>query len=198
MTGIQIHCLLLIAREANAVGYDLTWIFAGSLLRTAMFMGLHRDPSHIPCTSLFQVEMRRRLWATILELSLQASMTTGGLPLISCTDYDCRNPSNIDDAQMDDDKSTPIPKPISLYTQNTLQIALVKTLPLRLKIAKLVNDFHSEPSYEEMIRLGSDLQKAYCTITHQFQFFRNNKARPTAFQENYSSFKLPLPSYAAS
>jgi hypothetical protein len=183
MTGIQIHCLVLIAREANAVGGDLTWVSAGSLLRTAMFMGFHRDPSHIPCTTSFQAEMRRRLWATLLELSLQASMTTGGSPLTSPADYDCQPPSNINGTQMDDDKkSLPIPMPMSVYTQTTLQIALTKTLPLRLKIAKLVNDFRSEPSYDETIRLGSELQKAYRTMTQQFQSFRNNQAHPSAFQ----------------
>ena len=39
--GIQIHCLLLLARQVTRLGADLVWISAGSLIRMAMQMGLH-------------------------------------------------------------------------------------------------------------------------------------------------------------
>lgn len=71
---LQIYTLLLIARERVAVSEDLVWISAGSLLRTAVHMGLHRDPNNLPPRTAFASEMHRRLWSTILELCLQSSL----------------------------------------------------------------------------------------------------------------------------
>lgn len=53
ITGLQVQCLLLLARQANAINGDLVWISAGSLLRTAMYMGFHHDPVHLPRMSFF-------------------------------------------------------------------------------------------------------------------------------------------------
>lgn len=65
---LQILILLCLARETTGIGADLVWISAGSLLRTAISMGLHRDPRKLPHMSLFNAEMRRRLWNTIIEV----------------------------------------------------------------------------------------------------------------------------------
>jgi len=59
--GTQDQCLLLSALQTNAVGGDLTWITTGSLVRTAMSVGLHRDPTHFPHMTISQAELRRRL-----------------------------------------------------------------------------------------------------------------------------------------
>ncbi|CAP70488.1 uncharacterized protein PODANS_3_5590, partial [Podospora anserina S mat+] len=78
---LQSHILLLLARKAVGVAEDMIWISVGSLLRTAMYMGLHRDGviGTSPNTNLFTSEMRRRIWNTILELSVQSSLNSGGL-----------------------------------------------------------------------------------------------------------------------
>lgn len=44
--GLQIQCLLILARQALSISGDLVWIAVGTLARTAMQMGLHRDPRH--------------------------------------------------------------------------------------------------------------------------------------------------------
>ncbi|KKY25505.1 putative c6 zinc finger domain-containing protein [Phaeomoniella chlamydospora] len=88
----------------------------------------------------------------------------------------------------EENKSTPIPKPLNVYTQTTLQISLWRTLPLRLKIAKLVNDFRCEPSYDETIRLGMELSKLCRTISLQFQCFGTSQASPTIFQSKLFDF----------
>lgn len=71
--GIQVHCLLLLARQVNRIGADIVWISAGSLIRMAMQMGLHQDPNHIGDMSTGQKELRRQLWYTILEMNVQAA-----------------------------------------------------------------------------------------------------------------------------
>lgn len=44
--GLQVQCLLILARQTLAVGGDLVWISLGTVTRTAIQMGLHRDPKH--------------------------------------------------------------------------------------------------------------------------------------------------------
>ena len=161
LAGLQVHCLMLLARQTNALGGDLIWISAGSLLRTAFNMGLHRDPKYFPKMSTFYSELRRRLWATILEMAIQSSVDSGMPPLISLQDFDCEPPSNIDDAEIDEaTKTSPASKPSSYFTQTSIQITLLKSLPTRLEVARLINDFRVDPSYDKVLRLGADITNA--------------------------------------
>jgi hypothetical protein len=47
INGLQVHCLLIIARQTLSVGGDLIWVSMGNLVRAAMQLGLHRDPRHL-------------------------------------------------------------------------------------------------------------------------------------------------------
>jgi hypothetical protein len=180
VVGLQVHCLLLLARQTNAVSADLVWISAGSLLRTAMHMGFHIDPRHIPSMSSFSAELRRRLWATILEIVVQSGMDSGGLPLIDDQDFDCEAPSNIDDVQMED--AIFEVKPAEQFTQTSLQIALLRSLPIRLKIAKCANDFRRDVLYDETLRLSAELTAIYRENSFLFHSFRRSGGHPTLFQ----------------
>ncbi len=191
LSGIQIYCLLLLARQTNVVGGDLSWITAGSLVRTAMSIGLHRDPTHFPNMSVFHAELRRRLWATILEIVVQSSLDSGMPPLISCEDYDSDPPSNIDDAQINEETETlPTSKPLDTFTQTSTQCALMRSLPIRLKVVNALNSIHSDLSYEDTLRLGSELTNAYRSNSLLFKSFlvtpsSMSQIRPTAFQMKF-------------
>ena len=185
LTAVQIHCLLLLARQACAVSADLVWISAGSLLRTAMHVGLHRDPCRLPKMSVLQAEVRRRLWATVLELQLQSSIDSGGQPLISLKDYDCEPPSNVDDADLTSEEvseAEPIAKPMDVYTETSVQIALLKSFPIRLKIAKTINDLHAHISYDTILKLHEELNNNLRSNAMSFKSFRSDSGQPTDFQ----------------
>jgi hypothetical protein len=185
LTGLQIHCLLLVSRQVNGVGADLVWISAGSLLCTAMHMGLHRDPSNFLKVSSFHSELRRRLWATVMEIVLQSSMDTGGLPTISTSDFDCRLPSNLDDVSLNEAEpfptGAPSANPMDTFTQSSLQIALARSLPIRLKIAKSINGCGPGFSYGETIRIGAELSSICRTNSLEFASFKEKQGKPTAF-----------------
>lgn len=182
IASIQTHCLLLLARQTNAVSSDLVWISAGTLLRTAMHMGLHIDPRHMNGISFFDAELRRRLWCTILEITVQSSMDAGGLPLIHCEEYDCEPPKNFDDAQMEE--PTPQAKPLEEFTSTSLQIALQQSLPVRLQIAQFINDFRRGASYDEALRLGKSLAEMYRESSALFDGFKSSGRFPSLFQTN--------------
>lgn len=167
IAGIQIMCMLVIAKACCAVGQDLTWVSTGGLIRQAMYMGLHRDPKHLGNMSVYRSEMRRRLWATILELNLQSSYDAGGPPLLSSKHYDTKLPANLNDDQLSDEPDSsrqPTGNPEEL-TDMSVQLALIKSQPLRLAIIKHVNEFRSKESYPETLRLNSELTKACRTLT---------------------------------
>ncbi|CAI7583872.1 unnamed protein product [Penicillium glandicola] len=174
---LQAHILFFLARELLGVDGGMNWIAAGTLIRTAVYMGLHRDPVQIPNLSGFASEMRRRLWNTILELCLQSSMESGGPALISVEEFDTEAPRNFDDDDIDAEHS--IPHPENQLTSSSIAIAFRKTFPMRLAIAKFLNDFGSQGSYEEAIRLDARLRASYKEIRRTIQGY---SIQPSQFE----------------
>ncbi|KAK6592897.1 C6 zinc finger domain-containing protein [Botrytis cinerea] len=191
IVGLQIHCLLLVARQVKSVGGDLTWISSGSVFHLAMSLGLHRDPVHFPKMGAYHAEMRRRLWATVLELSLQSSQDLGMSPLINTQDYDTQLPANIDDSEISETtKKVPVSKPVTTFTRTSIQISLMRTFCTRLEIAKAVNSFRNETSYEDTLRLGSTLSAASRSSSALLQSFlrSNSEQKPNPFQIKLHDF----------
>ena len=51
--GLQVQCLLILSRQALSMGGDIVWIAVGTVLRTAMHLGLHRDPRNFTAMSIW-------------------------------------------------------------------------------------------------------------------------------------------------
>ncbi|RDW64306.1 putative C6 transcription factor [Aspergillus mulundensis] len=158
---MQIQCLLMIARQALAVDGDVVWLTSGSLIHSATIMGMHRDPTRFPKMTPFWAEMRRRLWATVLELDLQASIDVGVPPSIDPDQYDCDPPSNLDDSDLTEEMlEAPMAKDRTILTQSSFQTMLSQSFPLRVRIAKAVNSLQFTLPYDEALRLGEDLVRS--------------------------------------
>lgn len=166
---LQISILLLLARELVDVGSELVWISVGTVFRAAVYIGLHKDPLQLPRTTTLEAEMRRRIWNTILELSLQMSMESGGPPFFSLDDYNTAPPSNFDDEQLVD--ADPIARAEGVYTHTSISVALRKTLPARLAVLKFLNDINSTGTYEETLRIDSDLRAAHRLLRRTIQAY---------------------------
>ncbi|KAL2819860.1 fungal-specific transcription factor domain-containing protein [Aspergillus cavernicola] len=157
---LQIQCLLMIARQALAVDGDVVWNTSGSLIHTAMAMGMHRNPLRFAKMTPFWAEMRRRLWATILELELQASVDVGVPPSIDLDQYDCDPPSNYDDVELTEDMPDgPMGRDSDILTRCSFLITLSRSLPLRVRIAKAANSLKFALSYDDALRLGENLTR---------------------------------------
>ncbi|UNI15444.1 hypothetical protein JDV02_001978 [Purpureocillium takamizusanense] len=168
--ALQTSVLLLLARESTGVGETLVWTAAGSLLRTAMYMGLHRDPARLlpGVSSPLDAEMRRRLWNTILELELQSSMASGGAPLLSLLDFDTRPPGNMDDERLEEAEE-PVAQADGELTQTSVAIALRGTFAARLAVLKFLNDASSPGTYVEALRLDAELRDVYKAVRRTLQ-----------------------------
>ncbi|ATY66320.1 C6 transcription [Cordyceps militaris] len=161
--SLQISILLLIAQEAIGIEGHALWIAAGALVRTAMHMGIHRDTTDEFAMSRPRLvqEMCIRLWNTVLELALQSSFVAGKPPLVSVDDFDAPCPGNFDDDQLTPELKDPLPKPDEEFTQTTISIALRKMFPLRLAVAKMLNDTNAQGTYEETQKLDQGLREIY-------------------------------------
>ena len=157
--AMQSSILLLIARETAGVGEGHIWISAGSLLRTAIHMGLHRDPYSLARCTVLTTEMRRRLWNTILEVALQSSMASGGAPLVSMNDFDTEPPRNFDDDQLIEEN--PVPKLDNEFTQMSVAIALRRTFSLRLEVTRCLNSLGPPFPYDEALRLDAKMRASH-------------------------------------
>ena len=181
LRGLQNHILLLLARELVDIRSDLTWISAGALVRVAIYMGMHRDPTHLPLMSVYDAELRRRLWNTILEISLQSSLCSGGPPLISSTDFDTKVPANFDDAQLT--AMNPVPRADGEYSQVATAIALRKTFPIRLVITKHLNDLGTNKSYDDTLHLDAQMRTVFRELRQVLQASTTtNMTSPSLFE----------------
>ncbi|PWY93415.1 hypothetical protein BO94DRAFT_486478 [Aspergillus sclerotioniger CBS 115572] len=193
--SLQTSLLLLIAREATGIGPTLTSIPAGELLRAAVTMGLHRDPKHLPHTTVLAAETRRRLWNTIIEVNLQSSLTSGTAPMLTLDDFDTEPPGNFTDEQLL--MADPEPTPETNLTRISIPRALRKTFPLRLTIARFLNDLTSPGTYEETLRLDTQLRASYKVLCQTLQSYTPSppkfalRATDTLTQRYFSSLHLP-------
>ncbi|UNI21336.1 hypothetical protein JDV02_007335 [Purpureocillium takamizusanense] len=141
LEGLEIFALLLLAKQATRHATGPTWISAGSLMSAAMSMGLHHDPAKLAGISPQDAETRKRLWAATLELTIQSHLDAATPVLISADDFDTPEP---------------LP-PRQARGEGDLQGKLCKSLPLRLRVARLVNGIKG-PSYDEAILLAKELR----------------------------------------
>lgn len=65
-------------------------------------------------------------------------------PRISSDDFDTDPASNIDDDSLDESTAQLHPQPETKFTASSVQIALIISLPVRLRIVQLLSNLHSE------------------------------------------------------
>ncbi|KAG4273417.1 hypothetical protein FPRO04_09781 [Fusarium proliferatum] len=152
----QIACLLALTRHTHhqdSAPMGVAWLSEGhGLTHMAVQMGLHREPRvRSPNMSPKEAEIRRRLWATMLELSLQVSVDQGLPAPIAPESYDCEVPSSIADEDLVLGVESQGPNQSSVLT------LLAKTQRLRLRILQLVNAPGSSKTYQECHNLASEL-----------------------------------------
>ena len=71
------------------------WVIVGMIVRLAMRMGYHRDPSNYDGISPYQGEMRRRLWSFVRQMDVLFSFQLALPGMIRNSDCDASMPRNI-------------------------------------------------------------------------------------------------------
>lgn len=137
------------------------WIMTGVLVRTAINMGYHRDPSHSPGISVLKAEYRRRIWLSVISMDDMASFV-GGFPRMMMAIYsDTQEPRNLHDWELSEE--TTVLPPSRPLTESTPTTYLLLKGRLFRALGR-VSDFSTSPgpaSYEAVLQVDRALHDAY-------------------------------------
>lgn len=186
--GLQIFCLLAIARHVNGLGISSPFFSTTSLVSMARQMGLDRDTRDFPAISCAQAEGMTRLWSTVVELSL-VSYLESGTPLV---EMDTRQPRNLDDSDFTDEsviKGSLGTK--DCITDMSIQLVLLKSQGLRTRALNIINNgIGPQTSYEAVVELADQLRKACVESSAFFQAHTQELGPDTVFQRMYVDMYL--------
>ncbi|KAI0596075.1 fungal-specific transcription factor domain-containing protein [Biscogniauxia sp. FL1348] len=150
----QIACLLYLAKRVNIIKKKRFWTTSGSLIREGITVGLHHDPDHVSIKiTPYNREMRRRLWATMIEFDVQASFDQGVPTLLSQVYNDADAPRNVDDESFDENSTElPVSRPRTEYTFSSYAHISRQSLPLRLELNKLLTGPPVDLEWEQVLQ----------------------------------------------
>ncbi|KAH7372239.1 hypothetical protein BKA66DRAFT_572363 [Pyrenochaeta sp. MPI-SDFR-AT-0127] len=134
-------------------------ISTGIIVRLAMRMGLHRDPGPYPGISVFQGEMRRRVWAAVRSIDLLFSAQAGLPPIVRPGDTNTEIPRNIyDDELFEDMKTLPPSRPES---EATPTLFLINRTRLIYKLGEAVErmDTLTCSSYDTIMKIDTEARE---------------------------------------
>jgi Fungal specific transcription factor domain len=146
------------------------WLSLGVILRVALKMGLHRDPSNFSFISPFEAEMRRRIWSNIYVFDVLTSFAIGLPGMIRQIQSDVLAPRNLLDTDFGPESpELPPSRPsseLSPVSYNIAKAAIVKIF------AKAADVSHSvePPDYEEVRKLSAELDLVHDNIKPPLKF----------------------------
>ncbi|UPX11294.1 uncharacterized protein EKO05_0001905 [Ascochyta rabiei] len=158
---LHVHAEYSRSRDAE-VGI---FISTGIIVRLAMRQGMHRDPGPYPGISVFQGEMRRRIWACIRSFDLLFSAQAGLPPIMRPRDTNTDVPRNLyDDELFEDMKVLPSSRP---ETEATPTLFLINRTRLIYKLGEAVEltDTLTCSSYDEVMKLDAQARELHENIS---------------------------------
>ena len=137
----QIKCLLLLSKKINAIKIKRPYTLSQTLLASAISVGLHRSPSSLGVrASFYEKEMRRRLWATIVEIDLTESVERGVPSLTAHLHSDVEPPGNFREDDFDESTTEePAAQNDDAFTMSSFVRYGHRLRPLHHTIIDLVN-----------------------------------------------------------
>ncbi|KAG6004660.1 hypothetical protein E4U43_000700 [Claviceps pusilla] len=161
ISTVQVQILLIHASRMITPRLQDSWNKLGYVLRLAMSMGMHRDPSEFePRIPVFWGEMRRRLWFTMADMDLHMSIACNMPSLLRDGDFTCKPPRNLNDSEMYLNMTElPPSRTIDQLTDNQMQVYAAITLAARMRVAPLVNRIDSLRDYSEVLDVGTKLER---------------------------------------
>ncbi|GAW20123.1 hypothetical protein ANO14919_096190 [Xylariales sp. No.14919] len=136
------------------------WVLVGNIVQIAIHMGFHRDAKHFPNISPFDGEMRRRIWAMIVQLDFSISMQLGLPRLVKESQTNTAEPRNLYDSDFDEHTAElPASRPETEVTPTLYVLAKLRLITVGVKVA----DMATEPrlhSYADILELDQQIDEA--------------------------------------
>lgn len=146
------------------------YLLAGNTTRLALRMGLHRDSSRIEShISIFDAEMRRRVWNQLLQMEFLSTVYVGLPAMIPSIESDTLPPRNLEDSDFGKDStSLPDSRPETELTPVTYNIFKGRLFKVAGRIAVLQHRL-STPNYNEVMSFDQAVMDAYSSIPEKFR-----------------------------
>jgi hypothetical protein len=107
MVVLQAFTLFLLAMREHYESYS-TWLLAGLAIRIGQRIGLHRESASRE-VSIFEAEMRRRLWWQVLILDFRSAQLSGSRIESDGQLFEIKRPLNVNDSDLSPNmKETPV------------------------------------------------------------------------------------------
>ncbi|SPQ24271.1 f8a55e37-ee01-4c25-a0df-dd7d585d4d86 [Thermothielavioides terrestris] len=140
------------------------WFAMGTIIRQAIRMGYHRDPSKMPGISPFDGEMRRRVWLNIFQLDALLSFQMGFPSMIPTECCDAQPPRNLEYSDFSVDMDVlPPSRPLTHDTPVLYIIAKAGIMAVFKKIVAHTESLAS-PTYDRTIALDFEARAAYARL----------------------------------
>lgn len=143
-------------------------VLMGVLIKLAIRMGYHRDPSNFPGISPFAGEIRRRVWVTLLSGDILTSTQMGMPRMIKDSEYDTQEPRNLNDFDFNEHtQELPQSRPETEITTSTQLIARGRMFTALGKVVDLAATTNPY-SYAEVMRIDKTLHEAENSLPPDF------------------------------
>ncbi|KAI0802810.1 hypothetical protein GGR55DRAFT_663909 [Xylaria sp. FL0064] len=140
------------------------WIVLSIIVQVAIHTGYHRDPKYFKDISPFASEMRKRVWASIVELDLGVSAQMGVPRLIKPSQVDTGEPRNLHDSDFSQtSQCIPPACPATELTPMLYRITKGRLTAVFGLIWDSVTEVKSH-SYSEVMEIDAKLEDAHKSI----------------------------------
>jgi hypothetical protein len=154
----QIRFLICLAKQTTATKYKRTWTETGTLLRFCMSAGLHRNPDLLrKPTSLLDKELRSRIWASVIDLDLQASFDRGMISSSEHLQSDCPSPRNLRDDEISVEH-VPTSRPARDFTSSWYLALASDTAVLKGSLNAILNNSRHLLTFDEVKKYTDDIE----------------------------------------
>ena len=142
------------------------WLLMGVVIRLAIRLGYHRDPSNLPKSSLspFDGEMRRRVWVSIFQVDALMSFQMGFPSMIPSAYCDAQLPLNLENHDFSPESAVlPTSRPLSDNTPVLYTIGKAAVVELFRTVVGHTRSLIPSP-YETTLALDAQLRDAYVQL----------------------------------
>ena len=161
----SLTCLLLhwisdfYRRSSASIGL---WMLQSMIVRKAILLGYHRDPSSFPTPIMpLEAELRRRTWHAICQSDLLLSFHLGLPSMINYAETDVGSPRSLHEEELYEKmESLPPERPPTEPTPVSYTIAKRDIFQVFGKLVRVVNSMRV-PTDEEVDRLNRELANVY-------------------------------------
>ncbi|PWY80719.1 hypothetical protein BO70DRAFT_397011 [Aspergillus heteromorphus CBS 117.55] len=164
-------------------------VLLGLASRLAMHSGYHRDPDHYREISVFDGEMRRRVWMYLSLLDHYISCQIGLPPSTMQAQSDTQEPRNLTDEDLDPSATVlPTSRPLTEKTSILFPVFLNRIMFAGAEITSKVCSVKGVP-YREVLHLDAKLRKLHETVPHPLCFRPPSESiadSPTTIMDRYN------------